>query len=80
MKKQIIIYSLAPICLRCVKTDALLERMCSGKNVQLIKRNWAQSAFYLILKFKKPPVILVEGRLVCAGRVPREEEITSWLA
>lgn len=79
MKKQITIYSLAPICQRCLKTDALLKRMCSVGNVQLIKRNWIQSALYLVWNNKKPPVILMEGRLVCAGRIPLEEEITFWL-
>lgn len=79
MEKRLIIYSLTPFCPRCVKTDALMKQVCASKNIEIEKKGLLKSIPYLVIHFRKPPVILINSNIVCEGRVPGEEEVRSWL-
>lgn len=67
-------------CENCKKVEAMTRKalVMFGAEAQVIKvTDWAEIKKYPILG---TPGLVVNEKVVCAGRVPSETEVTTWLA
>ncbi len=71
------IYTLSPICSRCVITERRLVQYIPLSDIR--KHSFVASLIYLIKQAVRPPAILLNGRLVSAGHIPTEDEIKNWI-
>jgi len=66
-------------CENCVKVEGIARRVVAtmGLEAQVIKvTDWAEIKKYPILG---TPGLVVNEKVVCAGRIPSEAEVTTWL-
>ncbi len=71
---------LGPGCENCKKVEAMARKalVMFGAEAQVIKvTDWAEIKKYPILG---TPGLVINEKLICAGRVPTEAEVTTWLA
>lgn len=71
---------LGPGCENCKKVEEIAHKVINmmGMQARLIKvTDWAEIRKYPILG---TPGLVVNEKLVCAGRIPSEAEVTTWLA
>ncbi len=71
---------LGPGCENCKKVEAVARKAISmlGIEAQVIKvTEWPEIKKYPILG---TPGLVVNEKVVCAGRIPNESEVTTWLA
>ncbi|MDQ0324180.1 small redox-active disulfide protein 2 [Rhodopseudomonas julia] len=71
---------LGPGCKRCETTEAMLRNAATrlGIEAQIEKvTDYAAIASYGVVS---TPAIVIDGRLVHAGGLPREEALDEWLA
>jgi small redox-active disulfide protein 2 len=67
-------------CENCKKVDAVAHKAAAtmGLQAEFIKvTDWVEIKKYPILS---TPGLVVNEKLVCAGRIPNEAEVTTWLA
>jgi small redox-active disulfide protein 2 len=70
---------LGPGCSNCQTLDAIAHKAASimGLEAQFIKvTDWVEIKKYPIMA---TPGLVINEKLVCAGRIPSEAEVTSWL-
>lgn len=66
-------------CENCKKVEGIARRVVAmmGMQAEVIKvTEWADIRKYPILS---TPGLVVNEKLVCAGRIPTEAEVTTWL-
>jgi small redox-active disulfide protein 2 len=66
-------------CENCKKVEGVARKVVAtmGMEAQVIKvTDWAEIKKYPILA---TPGLVVNEKLVCAGRIPSEGEVTTWL-
>ena len=71
---------LGPGCENCKKVESITRKalMMLGAEAQVIKViDWAEIKKYPIFG---TPGLVIDEKLVCAGRIPNEAEVTTWLA
>jgi small redox-active disulfide protein 2 len=71
---------LGPGCENCKKVEATARKAVASMGVQaeVIKiTEWVEIKKYPILS---TPGLVVNEKLVCAGRIPSEAEVSTWLA
>ena len=71
---------LGPGCQNCKNVEAIARKvvMNFGLEAEFVKiTDWADIKKYPILA---TPGLVINEKLVCAGRIPTEAEITTWLA
>jgi small redox-active disulfide protein 2 len=71
---------LGPGCENCKKVEETAHKVIAmmGMPVKLIKvTDWAEIRKYPILG---TPGLVINERVVCAGRIPSEAEVSTWLA
>ena len=67
-------------CENCKKVEGIARKVVStmGLDAQVIKvTDWAEIKKYPILG---TPGLVVNEKVVCAGRIPSEAEVTTWMA
>jgi small redox-active disulfide protein 2 len=67
-------------CENCKKVEGIARKVLSsmGLDAQVIKvTDWAEIKKYPILG---TPGLVVNEKVVCAGRIPSEAEVTTWMA
>ena len=67
-------------CENCKKVEAITRKAIAmfGIEAQVIKvTDWAEIKKYPILG---TPGLVIDEKVVCAGRIPTETEVTTWLA
>ena len=67
-------------CANCRSTVALIERIAAGhgKSIELVKvEDFKQIAGYGVMS---TPGVVIDGRLVHAGGVPREDQVRDWFS
>ncbi|MBM4424668.1 MAG: thioredoxin family protein [Chloroflexi bacterium] len=57
----------------------LVEQVCRAEGAELERKNLLISMLYLLSTFRRPPVIVINGRVVSAGRVPAVAQLRQWL-
>ena len=70
---------LGPGCENCKKVEAVAHQavLDLGVEAEFVKvTDWTDIHRYPILS---TPGLVINERLVCAGRIPNEAEVTSWL-
>jgi len=71
---------LGPGCENCKNVEAIARKavMNFGLQAEFVKiTDWAEIKKYPILA---TPGLVINEKLVCAGRIPTEAEVTTWLA
>ena len=71
---------LGPGCPNCQRVEALAKRAVANFGVQAeVEKitDYAEISTYPILS---TPGLVINGNVVCSGRVPREEEVLTWVA
>jgi small redox-active disulfide protein 2 len=66
-------------CENCKKVEAIARQAVGnmGMQAEIIKvTNWDEIKKYPILA---TPGLVINEKLVCAGRIPNEAEVTTWL-
>jgi small redox-active disulfide protein 2 len=67
-------------CENCKKVESIARNAAAtmGMQAEFIKvTDWTEIAKYPIMA---TPGLVVNEKLVCAGRIPSEAEVTTWLA
>lgn len=72
---NITLYSLNPICHRCVKMDLLVEQVCHQEGIALNKKSFFASMCFLIWGKLKPPVVLLDGKVIVVGQILTKNEL-----
>jgi small redox-active disulfide protein 2 len=70
---------LGPGCSNCKNVEAIARKAAAdmGMQADFVKiTEWAEIKKYPILA---TPGLVVNEKLVCAGRIPSEAEVTTWL-
>jgi small redox-active disulfide protein 2 len=70
---------LGPGCANCVKVEQVTRKAVStmGMEAQIVKvTDWGEIQKYPILG---TPGLVINEKVVCAGRIPNEAEVTTWL-
>jgi small redox-active disulfide protein 2 len=70
---------LGPGCANCVKVEQVARKVIAtiGLEAEISKiTDWVEIQKYPILA---TPGLVVNEKLVCAGRIPNEAEVTTWL-
>jgi small redox-active disulfide protein 2 len=78
--KMLTIKVLGPGCENCQKVEQITRKALAmfGIEAQVIKvTDWAEIKKYPILG---TPGLVINEKVVCAGRIPTESEVTTWLA
>ncbi len=67
-------------CARCVRLDFLVRQVLDELRAR-VKLEWVtnEGVIEYLLAGGSPPGLMVDGELVCAGRVPAKAEIVSWI-
>ena len=71
---------LGPGCANCQKVEAVTHKAVNEMSIEaeMIKvTDYAEIMEYPILS---TPGLVINEKLVCAGRIPTQAEVTSWLA
>jgi small redox-active disulfide protein 2 len=79
-KKMLTIKVLGPGCENCKNVEAAARKVVAtmGLEAQIVKvTDWAEIKKYPILG---TPGLVINEKVVCAGRIPTEAEVTTWLA
>jgi small redox-active disulfide protein 2 len=70
---------LGPGCSNCVKVEQVTRKAIAmmGMEAKIVKvTDWAEIQKYPILA---TPGLVINDKVVCAGRIPNEAEVTTWL-
>jgi small redox-active disulfide protein 2 len=70
---------LGPGCSNCVKVEQVTKKVVTmmGMEAEISKiTDWAEIQKYPILA---TPGLVINDKVVCAGRIPNEAEVTTWL-
>ncbi len=70
---------LGPGCAKCAKTEKLVQEVLKENNVQAdVEKvtDLMQIAAYGVMA---TPSIVIDNDVVCAGKVPKKDEIKKWL-
>jgi small redox-active disulfide protein 2 len=70
---------LGPGCARCRETEALVKAAIAENRVDARVEKVTDMKAIARLGVLTPPALVIDGQVKCVGKVPKKEEILSWL-
>ena len=70
---------LGPGCARCRETEALVKEAIAENRVDARVEKVTNMKDIARLGVLTPPALVIDGQVKCVGKVPKKEEILSWL-
>ena len=70
---------LGPGCARCRETEALVKEAIAENQVDARVEKVTDMKDIARLGVLTPPALVIDGQVKCVGKVPKKEEILSWL-
>lgn len=70
---------LGPGCARCRETEALVKEAIAESRVDARVEKVTNMKEIARLGVLTPPALVIDGQVKCVGKVPKKEEILSWL-
>jgi len=70
---------LGPGCENCKKVEALARKVVSVLSIDAQIVKVTEHADIMQYKILSTPGLVVNEKVVCAGRIPNETEVTNWL-
>jgi small redox-active disulfide protein 2 len=70
---------LGPGCARCRETEALVKEAIAESRVDARVEKVTNMKDIARLGVLTPPALVIDGQVKCVGKVPKKEEILSWL-
>ena len=77
---MLIVKVLGPGCENCKKVEAIARQAVAGLGVQATVEKVTDSAAIAAYHLLATPGLVIGEKVVCAGRIPTEAEVISWLA
>lgn len=74
-----LIQVLGPGCAKCKETDALVRTAAQAAGCPATVEKVTDFQAMLALGVLSTPAVVMDGTLMCAGRVPSRAEVESWL-
>jgi small redox-active disulfide protein 2 len=71
---------LGPGCENCAKVEAVARRALANLGLDAHVEKVTDQAAFQAYRLLATPGLVVNEKLVCAGRIPSEAEVTTWLA
>ena len=69
-----------PGCASCEKTQKTVEAAIAAKKVEANLMKVKDFQEIAMLGVFSTPAVVIDGEVKCAGRVPKQQEVESWLA
>jgi len=70
---------LGPGCENCKKVEALARKVVNALSIDVQNVKITEYADIMQYKILSTPGLVVNEKVVCAGRIPNETEVTNWL-
>lgn len=71
---------LGPGCDNCKKVEAIARQVVAALGVDARVEKVTDRAAFAAYGLLATPGLVVDEKLVCAGRIPTEAEVTTWIA
>lgn len=67
-------------CARCLRLEILVREVLDDLRAKVeLERVTNEAVIEYLLVGESPPGLIIDGELVCAGRIPAKAEIVSWI-
>ncbi len=70
---------LGPGCANCQKVEEIAKKVVAMLNVEATFQKVTEKQEIMKYPILATPGLVVNERLVCAGRIPSEAEVTTWI-
>jgi small redox-active disulfide protein 2 len=70
---------LGPGCARCIQLERTVRRVIEAKGMEAHVEKVTEMAEILRYPILSTPGLVIDEKLVSAGRIPQEKEIVNWL-
>jgi len=69
-----------PGCVRCQTTEKIVYQVCADLNLPADIEHVYDLMQYIKMGVRMTPAVIVDGKVVCAGRVPTADELKKFLS
>lgn len=66
-------------CARCAQTERVVREVAEASGKAAVVENVTDLMVMMRLRVMSTPAVVVDGKVVCSGRVPSAEEVRAWI-